>query len=155
MRPGVCYQLDNGPAESVRSVDCETAFLFEFRRRTSLEQREVRRTAELIGCDRGHADLPHRAAQILDPGPQHAAIDPHRNVAEKPELDSIARRHLVELQRNRRRRVVAHCAIAKKIADRCDRRVRQLKVEESVDRNADRIVALERAAQYLEMFDRR
>src|SRR5580704_4839997 len=30
MRPGVCNQLDNGPAESVRSVDREAAFLFEF-----------------------------------------------------------------------------------------------------------------------------
>src|ERR1700679_959405 len=68
MRPSVCYQLDNGPAQSARSVDREAAFLFEFRRRTCLEPREVRRAAELIRCDRGHPDLPHRAPQLLDLG---------------------------------------------------------------------------------------
>src|ERR1700689_2859030 len=98
MRSGIGYQLDNGPAESVRSVDCETAFRFELRRRICLEQREVRHAAELIGWDRGHPDLPHPAAPLLNLCPQHAAIDPYRNVAENAEADSIAQRHLVKLQ---------------------------------------------------------
>ena len=114
MHAGIYYQLDNGPTESVRSVDCETAYLSNSAGELASSSVKSDAPPNSLVPTAGIPTWPIARRNFFDLGPQHAANRPTPERGGESGTRFDRAEASIKLQRNRRRRVVAHRAIAKR-----------------------------------------